>query len=173
MRKFGVFTGALFCCILLAGLYGILHDQVTYSISEEYFTKFKYRQFGFTNEIFGSPRKTVALIGFLASWWTGLLIGLTLGLVSLIFPDHISMKKVLVKSIFIVLLVTVLGGLTGYIRGKYFLVNSGVNWWFPGDLINKNSFIIAGSVHNYSYMGGAVGLLSGIVFIIIKKRRVE
>ena len=27
---------------MLAGVYGILHDQVTYTISEEYFTRFKF-----------------------------------------------------------------------------------------------------------------------------------
>ena len=42
---------------LLAGLYGIGHDQLTYSISPEYFTKMKFEQFhyadfGFGNRVF-------------------------------------------------------------------------------------------------------------------------
>jgi hypothetical protein len=52
---------------LLAGFYGILHDQVTYSISNEYFTRLKFPQFHYAN--FGlSHRVFVAEIGFLATW---------------------------------------------------------------------------------------------------------
>ena len=80
MRKFAVFSATLFISILLAGLYGILHDQVTYTIAPEYFTKFKYGQFGFEPAWFGGHRQTVAAIGFLATWWTGIFIGLGLGL---------------------------------------------------------------------------------------------
>lgn len=36
MRKFGVLASTIFTCSVLAGLYGIIHDQVTYSISPEY-----------------------------------------------------------------------------------------------------------------------------------------
>jgi hypothetical protein len=60
MRKFGVFAATIFFTIIIAGLYGIIHDQITYSISPEYFTKFKYRQFGFEPSWFGGHRQTVA-----------------------------------------------------------------------------------------------------------------
>ena len=55
---------------LLAGFYGILHDQITYSISPEYFTRLKFAQFQYAN--LGFPARVfVAEIGFLASWWVG------------------------------------------------------------------------------------------------------
>ena len=55
---------------LLAGMYGILHDQITYSISPEYFTHLKFDQFHYAN--FGLPQRVfVAEIGFLATWWVG------------------------------------------------------------------------------------------------------
>lgn len=34
---------------LIAGTYGILHDQVTYSIGPEYFTRFKFEQFAWAD----------------------------------------------------------------------------------------------------------------------------
>ena len=73
MRKFGVLTATIFIAIILAGIYGIIHDQITYSISPEYFTKFKYQQFGFDPAWFGGHRQTVAVIGFLATWWMGII----------------------------------------------------------------------------------------------------
>jgi hypothetical protein len=31
--------------MLVAGLFGIIHDEISYSVSNEYFTKFKFIQF--------------------------------------------------------------------------------------------------------------------------------
>jgi hypothetical protein len=59
---------------LLAGGYGALHDQMTYTISPEYFTRLKFAQFRAAD--FGLPaRILVAEIGFLSSWWVGLIGG--------------------------------------------------------------------------------------------------
>ena len=52
---------------LVAGVYGIIHDQVTYSISTEYFTRLKFSQFHYANFGF-RPRVFVGEIGFLATW---------------------------------------------------------------------------------------------------------
>src|SRR6185503_8995132 len=55
---------------IIAGFYGVLHDQITYSISPEYFTKFKFKQFEYANFGLGD-RIFVSTIGFLATWWVG------------------------------------------------------------------------------------------------------
>ncbi len=46
MNKFIAFLLILLVAPLLGGIYGILHDQLTYTLSEEYYTKFKFIQFG-------------------------------------------------------------------------------------------------------------------------------
>jgi len=46
MKKFFVFVFLVLFAILLSGLYGIIHDQISYTVSPEYFTKFKFQQFG-------------------------------------------------------------------------------------------------------------------------------
>lgn len=77
---------------IIGGLYGIIHDQLTYTISPEYYTKFKFYQFGLMdigNEaIFPNPRLEVSAVGFMATWWMGLPIGLILGLVGLTIKDN-------------------------------------------------------------------------------------
>jgi hypothetical protein len=166
MRKFGVLTGTIFVSIILAGLYGILHDQVTYSISPEYFTKFKYQQFNFEPSMFGGHRQTVALIGFLAAWWMGLFIGIVLGVLGLIFKDYITMKKSVIKAIKIVFITAIVFAIIGFLWGKYHLTVKGVNWWLPDNLNDKDSFIIVGSIHNFSYLGGIAGLLFAIIYMI-------
>ena len=67
---------------LIAGIYGIIHDQITYRLSESYFTEFKFHQFAsndprslFTPNFAYADRIFVAVIGFLATWWVGLFAG--------------------------------------------------------------------------------------------------
>ena len=169
MRKFGVFTATTFIAILLSGLYGILHDQVTYSISPEYFTKFKYQQFGFEAAAFGGHRQTVAVIGFLASWWMGIFIGILLGLTGLIFSNYKIMRKAIMNGIKVTLITAILFAIFGFLWGKYYLLNAGVDWLLPEGLADRNNFIIVGSVHNFSYLGGVAGILFGIIYMVRRR----
>ena len=58
----------------IAGPYGALHDQISYIISPEYFTKMKFRQFSYAD--FGWPDRVFAAeVGFLATSWVGLFGG--------------------------------------------------------------------------------------------------
>ena len=57
---------------LVAGVYGVLHDQATYALAPEYFTKMKFRQFAFADFGLGD-RVFVSTIGFLATAWIGFL----------------------------------------------------------------------------------------------------
>ena len=166
MRKFGVFSLFLFLAILIAGLYGSIHDQITYTISPEYFTKFKYRQFGFEPSWFGGDRPTVAIIGFLATWWMGMFIGVLLGLTALIFPDHRAMAAALRTAILIVIASSVAFAVFGGVYGRLHLAATGVDWWMPKDLKDQTAFIIVGSIHNFSYLGGLFGMIGGIIYLL-------
>jgi hypothetical protein len=166
MKKFAVFSATIFISILLAGIYGILHDQITYAISPEYFTKFKYVQFGFEPQWFGGHRQTVAVIGFLATWWTGLFVGMGLGLTALIFKDHKKMRKALQKAILVTFCFAILLGVLGFFYGRFVLTKTGVDWWFPDNLVDTNAFITVGSIHNFSYLGGLLGLVAGIYYLL-------
>jgi hypothetical protein len=170
VRKFAIVNVTIFICILLAGFYGIIHDQITYSISREYFTKFKYEQFGFEPAWFGGDRQTVAVIGFLATWWTGLFIGLVLGFTALIFKEHKAMWNAIKRAIPVVFCFAIASGVIGYAYGRLVLTRTGVNWWLPENLIDKDAFIVVGSIHNFSYLGGLFGLIAGIYYLIKLKR---
>ena len=49
---------------ILAGLYGILHDQITFRISKEYFTRNKFDQFHYARPESGSDLEFTSRIGF-------------------------------------------------------------------------------------------------------------
>lgn len=74
LRDLPPMLGVSVCGALVAGVYGILHDQVTFTISPEYFTKFKFEQFHWADRGL-SERVFVGEIGFLATWWVGFFSG--------------------------------------------------------------------------------------------------
>ncbi len=117
---------------VIGGIYGIVHDQFTYSnFSGKYYTKFKFYQFGLMdtgNEaIFPNPRLYVSIVGILATWWMGAIIGSILGLVGLVHKDSKQMFRSLVY-------------------GKLYLAGVGVSWPLPENLIDRNNFIAVGSI---------------------------
>ena len=139
---------------LIGGIYGILNDQLTYTISPEYYTKFKFYQFGLVDLVNGTnPRIGALVVGFLATWWVGLPIGIILGLVGLIHRNSRQMFYVSLRAILVTIIVAFAIGLIGLGYGKFYLVDTGVNWWFPDNLIDKENFIAVGSMHNFSYLG--------------------
>ena len=177
MQKTSIFVLTVFFSIIIAGIYGILHDELTYTISHEYYTKFKFIQFqpwigngAFTLQY---PRISVAVVGFLATWWTGLYIGFAQGLIGYIHKDPKVMMNAIRKAILITIIVAFSVGLYGLFYGKLHLTKIGVNWYLPDNLIEKENFIAVGSMHNFSYLGGLLGLVAGIIYQIIKKIKTE
>jgi hypothetical protein len=151
---------------LIAGIYGIAHDQITYSISPEYFSKMKFEQFrsadfGFSDRIF------VAEIGFLATWWVGLCSAWFLARMALpVWSPAIALRRV-AESFGIMILVAFLAGLSGYLLGgldpgtsqfwREICLNAGV--------IDVPSFVRVGYVHIGGYIGGFVGLVIGLLHL--------
>ena len=121
-------------CVLtpiIGAIYGVIHDQITYSISEEYYTKFKFIQFGLEDWGLGhnvgtltspeiileQPRFGAAIIGALATWWVGLIIGVFLGIIGLFHRNGKEMFKVTTKAIAFTIGIALCTGLAGQ---KYF-----------------------------------------------------
>ena len=162
---------------LLAGMYGILHDQITYTISHEYYTKFKFIQFGLLPKdhvaIFANPRIQVSIVGFLATWWVGLIIGVVLCTSSLIFRKIDNMIRAVLRAFILNIFIALVVGLIGLLYGKYILTHQTLNWWMPDNLIDRDSFIMVGAMHNFSYLGGLLGLVLGVILEFKNKRKWE
>lgn len=160
--------------VITGSLYGILHDQLTYSISEEYYTKFKFIQFGLASEEYQysiyKPRVLVIITGIIATWWVGLIFGISLGVLT--FIKCLSWKLMFqsfFKTLLIVLFITTLIGLLGLAYGFLFFNDS----FFLNQFQNiefKRNFYAVGTMHNFSYFGGLLGLLVGIFFQLKSKR---
>lgn len=151
---------------LLAGLYGILHDEVTYSISHEYFTRLKFAQFEYAN--FGFPARVfVAEIGFLATWWVGFFAAWFIARIIVpAFPRAKAFRYSL-RGFLIVLAFALAASTVGYALGM--LHGSNYSTW--EDLTSAlgvqdiPSFVRVAYIHNASYLGGLLGLVVAVIHL--------
>lgn len=169
LKKLGIVLLTILIAILLAGIYGALHDQITFTISSEYFTVYKFEQFGFQDWGNNNPRLTTALIGFLATWWVGLYIGIIQGLVGLIHKSPKLMFKYVFNSVLITLGIAIVFGIFGGIIEA--VSGEADPSCFPYNIQDCRSFFIVGSIHNYGYLGGEIGAIMGLVYQIYQKKK--
>jgi hypothetical protein len=161
-------TGVAVIGALVAGLYGILHDHVTYSISPEYFTKLKFVQFYYADFRLGD-RVFVTTIGFLATWWVGFIIGWFLARRSIPGqPKAVAFRQIRNGSV-CVFTFGVLAGLLGYAYGLWRGANadySSWNWAFDElQITDRWAFVRVAYIHNASYFGGLIGLVVALATI--------
>ena len=156
----------LLVCIagsLLAGGYGILHDQVTYSISPEYFELFKYRQFQWARWT-NHHRWYVATIGFLATWWVGLISSWFLARRAIIAGAPTATASSIVRAFSIMLACVVASGVVGYVWGIVKGPDADDSTWYSElrllGISDHWAFVRVAYIHNAGYFGAAVGLFA-------------
>jgi hypothetical protein len=166
--------GVVLLSILIASIYGAIHNQITFSISEEYFTKLKFNQFGLWDGAFGDNGfKKSAFVGVLATCWFGAIIGLVIGTLVIFVFNFKKKTKHILKSILLTLSIAILMGIIGFIIGKLFINDLGMDSDFISSLNDSKSFAIAGSIHNFSYLGGIIGLAVSVFYLYkLNKKRI-
>ena len=170
-RKLSLLLIFLGISILGASIFGIIHDQITYTISKEYYTFLKFCQF-FSHSYQEDIRWYVSLVGILATWWVGIPIGLALGLIGINKSNYNQLFKLKLKSLLRVLLITcsisLFGALIGFIWLEY--INDmplyiGIQSSFfcteikSQDDFDYYNFLWVGIIHTASYIGVGLGLL--------------
>jgi len=176
MKRILIYLLLVMSALPIAGLFGAIHDQVSFTVSPEYFTKFKFIQFGMTHSEIPA-RLRASEIGFLASWWMGLPIGvLGSGLAFL----HRAPKRMLRFGLwsYLVLMgfagaVALIGLAYGFYATQHIDLREYHGWYIPSDVMNLRAFLCAGYMHNAAYIGGALGIVTAWVFHIITKVRYE
>jgi hypothetical protein len=157
---------------LIAGLYGIAHDQITYSISPEYFTRMKFNQFHWA-DLGLSPRLFVAEIGFLATWWVGFVGGWFLTRVALPACPPRAAFRLSLRGFFIMIGCASTATITGYLYGitqDPRPNNSGLADFAASiGIADVRDFVRVAYIHNASYLGGLIGLIAALIYV--RRRR--
>jgi len=166
LRKLLAFVVLVIAAAVFGAGYGALHDQLSYTVAPEYFTRFKFIQFGWAGVADMAPRVGAATVGALATWWVGLCAGI---LVAGAGFQHRSARE-MIESTFrayaFLALVAVCTGLIGLAVGWIgFGANESaayVDWWRPDGLISPRRFFAVGMMHDASYVGGAIAPLVAV-----------
>ena len=167
LRLLPIMLGIAFLGAAIAGVYGILHDQITYSISNEYFTKLKFNQFHSAN--FGFPTRVfVSEVGSLATWWVGLFSGWFLARIAVpSWPAKLALQRSLI-GFSIIFSTAFTAGCVGYFLGAHH--SSDYSYWqdmcLTLDVNDVPAFVCVAYIHNAGYIGGLTGLIASIVFLL-------
>ena len=153
---------------LTAGIYGILHDQITYTLSPEYFTRFKFGQFYDVDPGLGN-RAFAGVIGFLATGWIGAILGWFYGRLSMCGGKP-NVRETM-RALILTLAITGAFGFGGFLYATFTFDKKRESWseWQEAYRIEDiASFYRVGIVHNMGYIGGFAG---GIPSVILLRRR--
>jgi hypothetical protein len=162
--KFAILLVLLILGPLVAGTYGALHDQVAYSVSPEFFTKFRFGIFNIAPDT--NPRWGAAVVGFKNTWQVGLILGGILSLAGMIQYDWQRMLKYTIHAFLIALFSAFILSLIGLVIGTGETeISSGLN------IIDKESFLSVVRMNNFSKMGGVIGMLLGLFYHVFRRNK--
>jgi len=167
MNKYQLLPRFVLVSMLLAGIFGALNDQISYTVSAEYYTRFKFLQFGLLDEAL-PERLRAAMVGFLASWWMGLPLGVLAGSAGFIHGTAAQMRRALRWSLLLIfcfaMLCALAGLLYGYLQTDQIEVAAYPNWFIPAQLKHLRSYLCAGYMHNAAYLGGLCSIPVAWIF---------
>jgi hypothetical protein len=153
---------------VIAGLYGIIHDQITYSISPEYFTKLKFEQFRYADLGLGD-RVFVSTIGFLATWWVGFIAAWFLARRLIPNQPRDQAYQQIRTGIVCIIAFGLSFGIGGYGYGLWRGPDADYSSWTWAvrefKIRDTWSFVRVAYIHNAGYLGGLIGLVVALVTI--------
>ena len=152
----------LVLAVLSAGLFGMLHNQLSYSVGAAYFHDFKFAQFGIAED--ARTRWGAALVGWRASWWMGLAVGLPAFVLGLVWCRRPATYLAAgIGAIGLVVMLALVAAMGGLILG---MVTDPQDWALrPAtdlDATALRGFVRAALMHNAAYLGGLAGGFAAI-----------
>lgn len=167
MPKFAAYLLFVFVAIPVSGLFGIVHDQISFTVSPEYFTRFKFIQFQLLDPSV-PERLRVAAVGFLASWWMGVPLGLLSAAPAFVYRRPEQMRRALLWSLPLIVGFTLsfaLGGLSyGFMQTQSIEIAQYTGWYIPREVQDLRNYLCVGYMHNAAYMGGALAIPLAWIF---------
>jgi hypothetical protein len=154
---------------VIAAIYGVIHDQITYSLSPEYFTRFKFRQFHYAD--FGLPERIfVGEIGALATWWVGFIAGWFIARIVVACRPDESLLPHARRAYLIMIGSTLLAGVLGYAYGTVSDISPQVSAIAKRadedfGVTDTSAFTRVAYIHNAGYLGALVGLISSVLSV--------
>jgi hypothetical protein len=166
----------LLAAVGTALLYGAINDQVTVTLSPEYFLNGKE-----LDKVLGDHppmdrlRWEAAKVGLKATWTVGLIFGVVLliGNNPIGTLPRLRNRELLVYLPGIVLVAVVLGAVGGWLGYHGYLtgLDSDFASMVDANVYRPKRFMSAWGVHLGGYIGGAVGTMAAVALVLVRRYR--
>lgn len=156
---------------LIAIIFGVFHNQISYSISNELFEKYFFFQFGTSEWNINNPRINASIVGFLGTYWLSFYFGIIYSIIFLFLKTPNNLKYIF-KSIGINFSITLIGSFLGYLIAILFFDIENVPFKIEIDIINTRNYINAMFMHSGAYYGSYFGIVISIIYLINKNKKV-
>jgi hypothetical protein len=170
MQRLAMSFGMLFVACLMAGAYGAVHNQISYSVSPDYFHVFKFHQFRIPPVL--QNRWGAATVGVEASWWMGILVGIPIILAGRKIPEIKAASRRILFG-FVMVIATALAVGLGALGLACAIITpdliSGLR--LPEQVSDRVAFARAGVMHDAGYLGGFLGIVTGWFAVRRQPRR--
>lgn len=155
---------------LIAGTYGALHNQISYSISAEFFDRILFPRLRIPDA--WCNRWGASAVGWMSAWWTGLFFGPPMVLITQRRCRPENLSGVLIVA-FLVAVVSNMVCELGAVSLATMVITRPMtaHWGIPIGVEDPVAFARAGIMHDASYAGGVLATIAGCVFIILMTRR--
>ena len=80
------------------------------------------------------------------------------------------MRKEIIRATYISLGIAMFSGLVGLAYG-WSLDNAPNGWYLPDGLSDPHAFLAVGSLHNFGYAGGVLGLCVAVTVMVWRRKR--
>jgi len=153
-HKLAFFPVLLAAACVFSAVYGALHNQISYTLSPWYFASYQFGHFGIPMSQWN--RVGATLVGIYGTYWMGLIIGPPVLLVGLILPGWKAYLKHTLIAFGVVTGTALLVGLVALTVAR-FSSPSSQHW--------------ASAMHDYGYLGGLLGIVTGVVYLVVARTR--
>ena len=163
LARIAVVLPLVLTACVLSGLYGAIHNQISYTVAPEYFTQFKFEQFRIPPAI--PHRLGAAMVGWQAAFGMGGIVALCIVPAAMRQPRVWPVVVASLRGFAIVTGVTLAVGLLALAFAWLTLTpeNVGEVQRYGNAIEDDVAFWRAGTMHNFSYLGGVIGGIVGCV----------
>ena len=170
VRAIFEFTFIVFISTILACVFGALHNQISFTVSNEFFKNYLFGNFRTYEWNIKNERILASIVGIFGTYWVGFLMGIAFGIIYIFTNTEQKFKKIL-PAILITLFFAFFGSIVGFILGKFIPIeNSGVFMDFGTN--NPQNYVCAALMHRISYYFGLLGLIFGVIYLLKNRKAI-
>lgn len=155
--------------VIISSIFGVFHNQVSFSLSNEYFTNFLFYKFSISDFEIKNDNLNAAIIGVLGSYWMGLILGLIYAILYFLLNTKQNFTLI-IHALFINVLVSALGGIIGYIIAHNIVPFQKTDIWIDFGIQYPQEYYEANSIHSGSYLGGFIGIIISVFYLLFKSK---